>query len=57
MGEPTLHPDFFQILSHAQNENVKIGLTTNAAGLGRDIGLRLIDYDLHQLDISLQTPE
>jgi len=57
MGEPTLHPDFFQILDHAQKENVKIGLTTNAASLGRDIGLRLMDYDLHQLDISLQTPD
>ncbi|MFQ5484852.1 MAG: radical SAM/SPASM domain-containing protein [Desulfobacterales bacterium] len=57
MGEPTLHPDFFQILDHAQEENVKIGLTTNAAGLGRSIGLKLIDYDLHQLDISLQTPD
>ena len=57
MGEPTLHRDFFEILQHARNENVKIGLTTNGASLGREIGRRLIDFDLHQLDISLQTPD
>lgn len=57
MGEPTLHRDFFEILEHAQNEKVKVGLTTNGAGLGGKIGERLLDYDLHQLDISLQTPD
>jgi Radical SAM superfamily len=31
MGEPTLHPDFFDILSHASGRGVKVGLTTNGA--------------------------
>ncbi|MFC1814341.1 radical SAM/SPASM domain-containing protein [Thermodesulfobacteriota bacterium] len=56
MGEPTLHPDFFEILEHAQNEKVRVGLTTNGVGLGRKIGQRLLDYDLYQIDVSLQTP-
>lgn len=56
MGEPTLHPDFFPILEHAVKENLKVGLTTNGAGLGGKIGKRLCEYDLHQIDISLQTP-
>ncbi|MBF0558904.1 MAG: radical SAM protein [Nitrospirae bacterium] len=56
MGEPTLHKDFFAILDHANNERMKVGLTTNGGGLGGEIGRRLLDYDLHQLDISLQTP-
>lgn len=57
MGEPTLHPDFFAILSHAQNKNIKVGLTTNGGGLGGETGKRLLDYGLYQIDISLQTPD
>lgn len=57
MGEPTLHPDFFKILAHASQNRVAVGLTTNGAGLGRKTGRRLLDYPLHQLDVSLQTPD
>ena len=57
MGEPTLHKDFFEILDFAQKEGVKVGLTTNGAGLGGKVGKKLLDYDLHQIDISLQTPD
>jgi MoaA/NifB/PqqE/SkfB family radical SAM enzyme len=57
MGEPTLHPDFFEILSYAENAGIKVGLTTNGGGLGGETGKRLLDYDLYQLDISLQTPD
>jgi len=57
MGEPTLHRDFFEILEHALRENVPVGLTTNGAGLSGKTGRRLLDYDLHQIDISLQTPD
>ncbi len=57
MGEPTLHRDFFEILSHAEAEGVKVGLTTNGAGLGGRIGQGLLGHPLHQLDVSLQTPD
>lgn len=57
MGEPTLHPDFFDILGHAEAEGVPVGLTTNGGGLGGPVGRRLLDHPLHQLDISLQTPD
>ncbi|MEF9476074.1 MAG: SPASM domain-containing protein, partial [Candidatus Mariimomonas ferrooxydans] len=57
MGEPTLHRDFFEILDHARNEKVNVGLTTNGAGLGGKTGRHLLDYDLHQIDVSLQTPD
>ncbi len=57
MGEPTLHPDFFDILDYAQGKHVNVGLTTNGGGLGGEIGRRLLDYPLHQLDISIQTPD
>ncbi len=57
MGEPTLHPDFFDILEHAAAEGVPVGLTTNGAGLSGEIGRRLLDYPLHQIDVSLQTPD
>jgi len=57
MGEPTLHPDFFEILDYSQKAKVKVGLTTNGGRLGGDIGKRLLDFNLHQIDISLQTPD
>ncbi len=57
MGEPTLHHDFFDIITHAHDKGVKVGLTTNGGGLGGEIGRRLLDYNLHQLDVSLQTPD
>jgi len=57
MGEPTLHRNFFEILDHARKESVNVGLTTNGASLGRDIGKQLIDYDLYQFDVSIQTPD
>jgi MoaA/NifB/PqqE/SkfB family radical SAM enzyme len=57
MGEPTLHPDFFDILSYAHDVDIKVGLTTNGSGLGGEIGRRLLNYNLHQIDISLQTPD
>jgi MoaA/NifB/PqqE/SkfB family radical SAM enzyme len=57
MGEPTLHPDFFSILEYAHHKKMNIGLTTNGAGLRGSLGRRLLDYDLHQIDISLQTPD
>lgn len=57
MGEPTLHKEFFAILDHARSAGVKVGLTTNGGGLGGPIGRGLLDYPLHQLDISLQTPD
>jgi MoaA/NifB/PqqE/SkfB family radical SAM enzyme len=57
MGEPTLHPDFFEILSCASEKGIRVGLTTNGGRLGGDIGDQLLRHDLHQIDISLQTPD
>lgn len=57
MGEPTMHRDFFEILEYTQHEKVRVGLTINGAGLGGKLGKRLLNYDLYQIDISLQTPD
>ncbi|HKN18879.1 MAG TPA: radical SAM protein, partial [Dissulfurispiraceae bacterium] len=57
MGEPTLHKDFFEILDHAKRQKMNVGLTTNGGGLGGEAGKRLLYYGLHQIDISLQTPD
>lgn len=57
MGEPTMHPDFFEILSHAQKTGIKVGLTTNGGRIGGRIGEQLLEYNLYQIDISLQTPD
>jgi sulfatase maturation enzyme AslB (radical SAM superfamily) len=57
MGEPTLHPQFFEILEHALAVKVEVGLTTNGTTLGGPVGRRLLDYELLQLDVSFQTPD
>ncbi len=57
MGEPLLHPKFFQILDHARLRHVPVGLTTNG-GLLTDSTIKAIaERDLYQIDISLQTPD
>ncbi|EPR37542.1 Radical SAM domain protein [Desulfovibrio sp. X2] len=57
MGEPTLHPKFFDILAYARDAGMPVGLTTNGGGLGGEAGKRLLDYELKQVDVSLQTPD
>jgi MoaA/NifB/PqqE/SkfB family radical SAM enzyme len=57
MGEPLLHPHFFPILDHARARGLAVGLTTNGALLKSETIKALAERDLHQIDISLQTPD
>lgn len=57
MGEPLLHPHFFEILDHARAVRLPVGLTTNGALLTQERIRKLAEHDLHQIDISLQTPD
>ncbi len=57
MGEPLLHPGFLDILDHARARNLPVGLTTNGALLNPQTIKALAERDLHQIDISLQTPD
>ena len=57
MGEPLLHPRFFQILDYAHSRNLRIGLTTNGSLLTSRMIQQLAERDLHQIDISLQSPD
>jgi MoaA/NifB/PqqE/SkfB family radical SAM enzyme len=57
MGEPMLHPKFFDIVDHAHSLGIKIGLTTNGGLLKPDVIEALATRDLYQIDISLQTPD
>lgn len=57
MGEPLLHPNFFDILDHAASVNMPVGLTTNGALLRPETIEEISRRDLHQIDISLQTPD
>lgn len=57
MGEPTLHPDFLEILDHAERVGMPVGLTTNGSTLGKRLGRSLLGRSLHQIDVSLQTPD
>ena len=57
MGEPTLHPKFFDILAYARDKGAAVGLTTNGGGLGGPAGEKLLDFEMKQVDVSLQTPD
>lgn len=57
MGEPLLHPRFFRILDYATELGLSVGLTTNGALLSSETIQKLAERDLHQVDISLQTPD
>ncbi len=56
LGEPTIHPAFFEILDFALSLGARISLTTNGASLGGPVGEALLSRGLWQLDISVQTP-
>ncbi|MFQ5560212.1 MAG: radical SAM/SPASM domain-containing protein [Nitrospinota bacterium] len=57
MGEPLLHPDFFEILRFCKSKNLPAGLTTNGSFLKGETISKLVDADVHQVSISLQTPD
>jgi MoaA/NifB/PqqE/SkfB family radical SAM enzyme len=57
MGEPLLHPGLFRILDHAAERNLSVGLTTNGALLSEKVIAEIAERDLHQIDISLQSPD
>ncbi len=57
MGEPLMHPRLLEIIDHAHLRGLKIGLTTNGALLTESMIRELAVRDLHQIDISLQTPD
>lgn len=57
MGEPLLHPDFFEILDYAHRVGLSVGLTTNGALLKPNTIVGLAERDLQQIDISLQSPD
>ncbi|MCH7624223.1 MAG: radical SAM protein, partial [Nitrospinae bacterium] len=57
MGEPFMHPRFFDILDYAAQLNVKTGITTNGTYLDEEMAARLEKVTVSQLNISLQTPD
>jgi len=57
MGEPLLHPNFFEILDHAASIKLPVGLTTNGGLLKPATAEKLASRDLYQIDISLQAPD
>jgi MoaA/NifB/PqqE/SkfB family radical SAM enzyme len=57
MGEPFMHPRFFEILDYAKQLNVKTGITTNGTYLDEDQAIKLEKVTASQVNISLQTPD
>ncbi len=57
LGEPSLHPDFFAILSFASRLSLNTLLTTNGMSLGKVFGHMLRAHQLDHLCISVQTPD
>ena len=57
MGEPFMHPRFFDILEHAAERGVKTGITTNGTYLDEEMGIKLEKVTASQVNISLQTPD
>ena len=57
MGEPTLHPHFFEILDFTARLGLHVSLVTNAMRLGGGFGRQLAQVPLHELTLSIQTPD
>jgi len=57
MGEPFMHPRFFDILDYSAQRGVKTGVTTNGTYLDEEIAAKLEKVTVSQMNISLQTPD
>ena len=57
MGEPFMHPRFFEILDYAAQLGVKTGITTNGTYLDEEQAIKLEKVTASQINISLQTPD
>jgi len=57
MGEPFMHPRFFEILDYAAQLEVKTGITTNGTYLDEEQAIKLEKVTASQVNISLQTPD
>jgi MoaA/NifB/PqqE/SkfB family radical SAM enzyme len=57
MGEPFMHPRFFEILDYAARLGVKTGITTNGTYLDEEQAIKLEKVTASQINISLQTPD
>lgn len=54
-GEPTLHPQFFQIVAFLKNKNVKVGLLTNGVILDKKKVKKLISLKIDEVSVSLDS--
>lgn len=58
LGEPSLHPNLFEVIRHAkQNGVVDVNMHTNGTKLDRDFNRQLIESDLDRLIISLDSAD
>jgi len=48
-GEPTLHPQFFELMKYAKDKGCKLGIITNGSKLDTELSRKLleIDVDMH----------
>lgn len=56
MGEPTLHPDFYEILAYGAAKNIEIELVTNGSTLSAKTIPRIMETLFGTIVVSLQTP-
>ncbi len=58
LGEPTLHPQLFEILRHAKERRITdVNMHTNGTRLGHDFNGQLIDSGLDRLIVSLDSAD
>ena len=57
MGEPMLHPDFFEIVRYVRERGMKSGITTNGSFFNPETAGTLRNLEVDQMNISLQTPD
>ncbi len=57
MGEPLLHPDFFEIVRHGQDLGLNFCLVTNASLIKGEMVRRLLESNLNSIVLSLNAPD
>ncbi len=52
-GEPTLHPNFFDIISYATDQGLKVNVVSNGFTINEKYASKLSEYDIGLIQISL----
>ena len=54
-GEPTIHPNFFELMKYAKEKGCKIGIITNGSKMDKVLAKKLLEINVDMLEFSVDS--